>query len=165
MSNIVGISGHRPPGLGCGYEIPNPVYDKVYKAIVDKFHELSPEKIISGMALGTDTISCWAAIELNIPFIAAVPFEGQDSMWPDDTKRIFKHLLSLAEKVVIVSPGSYAPEKMHTRDRWIIDNSDCLLAVWNGIEKGGTYGTIRYAQKQQKVRPEYKIHRIDPTCL
>jgi len=159
------MTGHRPKSLGMGYEIPNPIYDKIYNAILEKFQELSPEKIISGMALGVDTAACWAAIELNIPFVAAVPCDGQDSMWPEDTKRIYRHLLSLAEKVVIVSPGSYAPDKMHTRDRWMIDNSDCLLAVWNGVEKGGTYGTVRYAQKQQLVRPEYKIHRINPTCL
>lgn len=42
-----------------------------------------------------------------------------------------------------------------------MDNSDCLLAVWNGIEKGGTYSTIRYAQKQQKIREDYRIKIIN----
>jgi len=162
---ILGITGHRPPGLGCGYDIPNPVYDKLCKALQDKFQELSVDKIISGMALGTDQWAAWAAMELNIPFIAAVPCDGQDSQWPDESKAKFKFLLDSASEVVVVSPGPYAPEKMHLRDRWIVDHSDALLGVWNGIQKGGTYGTIRYAQKQQVKRPEYKIHIIDPTTL
>lgn len=75
---IIGITGHRPPGLGCSYDIPNPTYEKVYAALQAKFHELAPEKIISGMALGTDSWAAWAAMELGIPFIAAILFEGQD---------------------------------------------------------------------------------------
>jgi uncharacterized phage-like protein YoqJ len=65
---------------------------------------------------------------------------------------------------VIVSPGSYSPEKMHLRDRWIIDNSNALCAVWTGIQYGGTFGTIRYAEKESKKR-EYKIHFINPKEL
>ena len=45
---ILAITGHRPPSIG-GYNIPNPTYDKVRQAIRDKFLELKPEKIISGM--------------------------------------------------------------------------------------------------------------------
>ena len=162
---ILGITGHRPPGLGCGYNIPNPTYEKVYKALQDKFHELCTEKIISGMALGTDQWAAWAAMELGIPFIAAVPFEGQDSQWPDESKRKFKALLDSAAEVVIVSPGGYAPEKMHIRDRWIVDNSDALCAVWTGIQQGGTFGTIRYAEKEISKGRDYKIHFINPNEL
>lgn len=161
---ILGITGHRPPSLG-GYDIPNPTYEKVYTALQDKFHELQPKKIISGMALGTDQWAAWAAHELDIPFIAAVPCEGQDSKWPEESKRKFKHLLDLADEVVVVSPGPYAPEKMHLRDRWIVDNSDALCAVWSGIRHGGTFGTVRYAQKQQNKGREYNIHVINPASL
>jgi uncharacterized phage-like protein YoqJ len=162
---ILGITGHRPhPYLG-GYNIPNPTYEKVYQALQDKFHELCPEKIISGMALGTDQWAAWAAMELSIPFIAAVPFEGQDSKWPDESKRKFKVLLDSAAEVVIVSPGGYALEKMHIRDRWIVDNSNALCAVWTGIRQGGTFGTIRYAENEINKGREYKIHFINPSEL
>lgn len=117
------------------------------------------------MALGTDQWAAWAAMELNIPFIAAVPFEGQESKWPKESQQKFKILLDSAAEVVIVSPGGYAPEKMHLRDRWMVDNSDQLLGVWNGQEYGGTFGTIRYAQKQINKGREFKIHIIKPEEL
>lgn len=59
----IGITGHRPPGLGCSYDIPNPTYEKVYAALQSKFHELTPEKIISGMALGQ---GFWAYLNISI---------------------------------------------------------------------------------------------------
>jgi uncharacterized phage-like protein YoqJ len=159
---ILGITGHRPPGLGCSYDIPNPTYDKVYQALQEKFKELKVEKVISGMALGTDQWAAVAAMDLGIPFVAAVPFEGQESKWPEESQKKFRFLLDSAVEVVVVSPGGYSPEKMHIRDRWIVDNSNALLGVWNGIRHGGTYGTIRYAEKQINKGREYKIHIINP---
>jgi len=47
---------------------------------------------------------------------------------------------------------------MFLRNKWIIDNSDELLAVWNGERKGGTFSAINYAEK----KPGYKIHVICP---
>lgn len=64
-----------------------------------------------------------------------------------------------------MSPGGYAPEKMHIRDRWIVDNSTDLIGVWNGQQYGGTYGTIRYAEKQINKGRDYKIHIIAPKEL
>ena len=162
---IVGITGHRPPGLGCSYDIPNPTFDKICKALEEKFTELGATKIISGMALGADQYAAMTAIKMGIPFIAAVPFDGQDSMWPEESRTKFRLLLDKAIEVVVVSPGPYAPSKMHLRDRWIVDNSNSLVAIWNGIEHGGTFGTVRYAQKQQKTRNEYNIHVINPNNL
>jgi uncharacterized phage-like protein YoqJ len=162
---ILGITGHRPPGLNCSYDIPNPTYEKVYKALIDKIKELNPEKIISGMALGVDQYAAYVAIDLGIPFIAAMPCDGQDSQWPERSKQKFRELLNQAIEVVVVSPGPYAPEKMYLRDRWIVDNSDQLLGVWNGIRQGGTFGTIRYAEKEINRGREYKISIIDPSNL
>jgi uncharacterized phage-like protein YoqJ len=161
---ILAMTGHRPPALG-GYNIPNPTYDKIREALRNKFQELKPEKIISGMALGTDQWAAETAMELGIPFIAAVPCDGQDSRWPDESKRKYQVILDSAAEVVVVSPGPYAPAKMHERDRWMVDHSDMLLGVWNGVCQGGTFGTIRYAEKQQRSRPEYQIHIIDPSKL
>ena len=36
------------------------------------------------------------------------------------------------------------------RDRYMVDNCDVLLAVWDGIKQGGTWRTIQYAMKKKK---------------
>lgn len=37
------------------------------------------------------------------------------------------------------------------RDRMMVDDCDVLLAVWDGLEVGGTWKTIEYARKKNKI--------------
>jgi uncharacterized phage-like protein YoqJ len=157
---IVGITGHRPTGIG-GFSIPNPIYNRVKQQITESFIESKPDKIITGMALGTDTLAANIAIELGIPFIAAVPFKEQPSRWPFSSKQIYEKLLEKAERVVII--GELATnnfnELMQLRNKWIVDNSDRLLAVWSGEFKGGTFNCVTYAQSKKN----YPIYIIRPS--
>lgn len=159
---ILGITGHRPSSLGCGYEIPNPTYDFVCQQLREHFQSLKPNKIITGMALGTDQWAAQVARELAIPYIAAVPFKGQELRWPFKSRQVYDDLLGSADRIVTVGElaknGSNLGEVMFLRNKWIIDNSDELLAVWNGERKGGTFSAVNYAEK----RPGYKIHVICP---
>lgn len=162
---ILGITGHRPhPHLG-GYDIPNLMYTALKEAIKEMFVSLNPDKIISGMAQGTDQYSVEVAIELEIPFVAALPCDNQDAMWPQKAKDRFQYLLSKASEIHNVSPGGYTKSCMHERDRWIVNNSDALLAVWNGQNFGGTFATVRMAQKRINKGDQYLIHRINPDDL
>ncbi len=157
---ILGITGHRPePNLG-GYKIPNPVYDALKLEIAKVFQELKPNKIISGMAQGTDQYAVEVAISLGIPFIAALPCNGQDKLWPQESRNRYKELLDKAESYVVVSPGEYTKSCMHKRDQYLVDNSDSVLAVWNGQKFGGTFATVRMAEKANK-----SIYRINPDEL
>lgn len=166
----LGITGHRPLGLFGTYDVDDIVLTNFKKHISNKLLELEPEKIISGMALGTDQIVAEVAVDMGVPFIAAVPCNDQDCMWPDESKKKYQKLLSLAKEVVVVSPGPYGyveingkkVNKMHIRDKWIVDNSDELLAVWNGHRQSGTFATIRMGEKKIARGEMYKIHRITP---
>ena len=109
-----------------------------------------PDLGISGMALGWDQSLARAFCYLKIPWLAALPFEGQDSRWPSAAKEEYRGLLNWATAVEVVSPGAYTPWKMHARNRWMVDqltdDSDRLLALWNGGD-GGTANCIRYAMR------------------
>jgi len=145
---IIAFTGHRPNKLG-GYKIPNPTYTKVCQEIDKALKELKPEKIISGMALGVDQWAAFIACELNIPFIAAVPFEKQESKWPKQSQESYHKLIKLASEIVIVSPGGYSPEKMQIRNKWMVDRCDKLIAVWDGTP-GGTGNCVEYAKSVKK---------------
>lgn len=155
---IVAFTGHRPDKLG-GYKLPNPTYVKVCREIDFLLKELQPEKVITGMALGIDQWAASVAYKLGIPFVAAIPFEGQEKAWPLKSQRTYQLLRRLASEEVIVSPGEYEPVKMRTRNRWMVDNSDALIAVWNGTS-GGTGNCVQYANSVNR-----KIYQIDPTIL
>ena len=39
---------------------------------------------------------------------------------------------------------------MLARNKYMVDCSDIVLAVWNGGKKGGTWQTIKYANSKNK---------------
>jgi len=152
---IVCFTGHRPQSVG-GFTIPNPTYDHICKEIKRVLKEVKPQKAISGMALGIDTWSAEICNELNIPWVAAIPFKGQEYIWPQESQSKYYQLLSLAAEIVIVSEGGYEPWKMQKRNEWMVDNADAVIGVWNG-SPGGTANCMRYAHQQNKM-----IYRISP---
>lgn len=152
---IVAFTGHRPNKLG-GFSLPNPTYIKVCQQIESTLKELKPEKVISGMALGVDQWAAYIAFKLKIPFIAAVPFLNQESKWPTSSQETYNKLIKLAAETVIVSEGAYSAVKMQTRNEWMIDHCDQVIAVWDG-SNGGTGNCVNYAKSKNK-----SIIYIDP---
>ena len=72
-------------------------------------HELArnwPLYAISGMALGFDTWAAETCVELGIPFVAALPCDGMDAVWPLPSQERFRGLLSKAQEIHVVSPVS-----------------------------------------------------------
>lgn len=152
---IAAFTGHRPDKLG-GYKLPNPTYVKVCQKIEAALVELKPEKCISGMALGIDQWAASICVKLGIPFIAAIPFLGQENVWPEESKRIYRILLKKAESQHVVSEGSYTAAKLQIRNEWMVDNCDKLIAVWDGTQ-GGTGNCYKYAESINR-----DIYRINP---
>lgn len=155
---IASFTGHRPDKLG-GYTLPNPTYIHISQQIKKALLELKVTKAISGMALGVDQYAANVCVQLGIPFVAAVPFIGQEKMWPAQSQKLYNSLLKKASEVVIVSEGGYSPAKMQVRNEWMVDNSDQVIAVWDGTP-GGTANCVAYAKKIKKL-----IYLIDPKLL
>lgn len=154
---ILGVTGHRIDKLG--YNPPNPIYNYVCQETEKIFKELKPDKIITGMAIGFDSYVAFIAHKLNIPFLAAVPFKNQEIKWPDKTQKTYHKLLALAAEVVIVSSGEYSVYKMQIRNQYIVDNSDIMLACFDG-SPGGTQNCINYTKFKNKeiiyINPKHK---------
>ena len=136
-------TGHRPPKLG-GYSFA--VADKLRDLAHEVIDRVRPDIIISGMALGWDTALAEAAIERRIHLTAAVPFDGQESRWPEESQDHYGWLLEHADEVVVVSPGDYAVWKMTKRNKWMVERATAIAALWNGTKRGGTWNCIRDAR-------------------
>lgn len=153
----VAVTGHRPDKIG-GYDYYAPQRVWVRRKLKSKLMDLMPMYAISGMALGVDQDFAQVSIELAIPFIAALPFAGQESRWPKSSKDYYNWLLERAELIEIVSGGGYSAYKMQLRNQWMVDNCDELIAVWDGSE-GGTGNCVQYARR---TKPASSIHYINP---
>lgn len=144
---ILSATGHRPTKLG-GHapEVSN----KLTRFAVQQLSIRRPNRMITGMALGWDQAVARACLELDIPFVAAVPFDGQHARWPHWAQRIYNELLSRAERVHYVSLGGYAAWKMHARNEWMVDQADSMFALWDGTPDGGTANCIAYARLKER---------------
>lgn len=140
---ILAATGHRPDKLG-GYG--DDVFDALTWQATIILSEMKPKSTISGMALGWDQAFAQASANLGIPFLAAVPFVGQESKWPPASQAKYAALIAKAASVHVVSPGGYAAWKMQVRNCWMVDNCDHVLALWDG-SAGGTSNCVKYAEK------------------
>jgi uncharacterized phage-like protein YoqJ len=150
---ILAATGHRPDKLG-GYD--SATDDKLRGLAALFFRQLhqAPDAVISGMALGWDMAWAEAAIAADIPVIAAVPFDGQESRWPLASQDRHGRILLRCREVVTVSRGGYSAENMQRRNRWMVDRADWLVALWDG-SPSGTGNCVRYAQAAGK--PIYNL--------
>jgi uncharacterized phage-like protein YoqJ len=153
---IVACTGHRPDKIG-GYKLPNPTYLHICRHIDEVLTQLQPQKCISGMALGCDQYFASVCIKLGIPFVAAIPFLGQEKAWPAASQKTYHLLLNKAAEQVIVCEGGYAAHKMQVRNQWMVDHCDKLLAIWDK-SPGGTGNCVKYAESINKdiiyINPE-----------
>ena len=138
---IVAFTGHRPTRL-------KEHLLRTEVAIRKFLEERKPDKVISGMAQGVDMFAFEHAYELGIPVIAAVPWWGHGNNWPKVHREEYIDNLDKAAEVVVVSEVEmFVPWVYQKRDEWMVDRCDLLVAVWDGVDGGGTYNTIQYAKK------------------
>lgn len=105
---------------------------------------------ISGFALGIDLMAAQLVQSLKcnlsgISLTAAIPFEGQAERYNIYDKRVYRRLLELADKVIVLS-DYYYPRCFLDRDEFMVENASYLIAYYDGREKGGTYYTVKKAR-------------------
>ena len=178
------VTGHRPDNenLG-GYDIFSPRNKQIAKELLSKIENIIMENpkekdfhLISGMALGIDTMFFMVGYKmkntykkLNITLEAAVPFKDQSIKWFDKLS-IDRHniMLKKSDKVTYVDrleeyklkgyqEDIYYAAKMQKRNKYMVDKSNYIIAVWDGTKKGGTYNCYKYALKQ-----DINIVRVNP---
>jgi uncharacterized phage-like protein YoqJ len=138
---IIGATGHRPQVIGGNYP---QVIARMHKIAYKYLSEKKPDKVVVGMALGWDTCVATMACQLRIPFIAAIPFVGQESRWSDSQKEIYTYLLERAERVIIAA-DKFSNSAYKKRNILIVDESTELMALFNGDTRSGTAHCINYA--------------------
>lgn len=159
----VSFTGHRPDKLGgWSKSSTQKVIDTASKAI----EIIEPDHGIVGMAVGWDMAVAEALIKAGVPFTAAIPFKGQHAIWnAEDQNRYFK-ILDKAAVTVYVSPPPFTGIKMMRRNEWMVDNSHCLVALYNGDQGGGTVACVRYSMSKKKpVFNAWRIFTNQSDCL
>lgn len=104
---------------------------------------------------------------------AALPFRGFLNYYAekrqDDRNYIKNNLLEYVSPIVFVTdePAPKARPRMtqliHKRNRWLVDEHDAIMALYDGRKSGGTYATLQYAKRKGKpilwLNPASKTER------
>jgi len=126
------------------------------------YHEL-PAPGVSGVALGADTDACGVWLRMGLPYLALVPFPGQESRWPKPSRDAYAQVLAHAAGVYMCNAERPATDQqagdlLKARDEVLCCVSDELISVFDG-SKGGTSHTVR---KWDGFGERGRLHRIDP---
>lgn len=164
---ICAFTGHRPGHFAFGYEQGHPDCVRLKHAIGQAVSILIQQGVttfISGMAQGVDL---WAAREVlrqkaenpMLRLIAAQPCADQAQRWPQAARREYEDILAVCDERFWPNMSGI-PIPHEERNRWMVDRSGILLAVYDGSAGGGTAATVRYAQSKQR-----EIWLLDPDTL
>ena len=72
--------------------------------------------------------------------------QGQERKWLASEQERYHSILQQADEVIYVN-REYSANCMLERNRWLVDHSSVLLAVYNGTYRSGTGMTVRYAKQ------------------
>lgn len=147
-------TGHRPKGFPYRYGVDANKHCAYLKALLQKtelaINGYGITGFISGMALGVDLDFAEIVLKLRnkyqITLECAVSCPAQTAKWHEKDISRYNDILKHADEITFVSER-YNRGCMLKRNRYMVDKSELVIAVFNGIEKGGTWYTINYARK------------------
>ena len=148
------FTGSRPQNLPCGFHEERPNCVRLKELIRQEIEALITQQnishFISGMALGVDQWAAEAVLELkkaypHITLEAAIPCELQASKWRVEQQERYFTIASQCDKETMLQ-RAYTNDCMQKRNRYMVDSSRIVLAVWGG-KPGGTGSTVNYARQ------------------
>ncbi len=145
------FSGHRPDKLAFGYDESHPDCIAMKQGLFDCIGSLISQgfsTFYGGMAQGSD-IYCAEAVLVHrknhpgIRFVAVAPYLGQEKRWSTEYQHRYQSILEQADEALVLNQR-YHRGCMMQRNRYMVDRSNLLVAIYSG-ESGGTKRTLQYA--------------------
>ncbi len=138
------FTGHRPGKIS----LKEREMKRLLETAIDAAIAQGYVTFISGMAQGTDIYAAEIILEKrrtnnNLHLICALPHPDFDSRRSLYEKLRFERIIRKADFVKEVN-DHYFTGCYQVRNKWMVDHSSLVIAVFNG-QKGGTKNTIDYA--------------------
>ena len=153
---ICSFTGHRPDKLPWGScekdrrctALKGRIVQELKLAYEDGFRHF-----ICGMARGADLYFAEAVLVMRercpgVLLEAARPCETQADSWPEQERQRYNAILERCDFETLIQ-RHYDPFCMMRRNRYMVDRSKRLIAVYNGVPQGGTAQTITYALRRK----------------
>ena len=142
----LGVTGHRD--LTCFDETA--LREKI-RPLLAGFQQKGLDcRLMDSIAEGADQICAEEALALGYPLVCPLPFPDYRSDFSGEALARYDALLSRAEERIIIGDGRNREEGYWLAGKYIADNCDALLAVWDGkVQQSicGTASVVLYARQ------------------
>ena len=151
------FTGHRPQSLPFGFNETDErcvaLKQTLRSEIIKLIENEGVTHFISGMAIGVDMYAAEIVLGLKasypgITLESAIPCETQAAKWNEELRDRYFEIASKCDKETLIQKH-YTADCMHKRNRYMVDQEDYIIAVWDG-RPSGTGKTVQYAQRQGK---------------
>lgn len=159
------FTGQKPQRFAFGFDEESEDCILLKLKLLAQIQEMRKKGVttfLTGMAMGVDIWAAELVLELkaelpqeNIRLIGVIPHEGQANKWSPNYRDRYFNILAQATEAVLIS-SEYTKGCIFARNRYIVDHSTHMIAVYNG-EQGGTQHILNYA-----IRKELDIAIINP---
>ena len=157
------FTGHRPEKLPWGSNESDPRCVQLkerLQAAVEQAYADGFRHFICGMARGADFYFAEAVLRLreerqDVTLEAAIPCEEQAQRWREEERERYFRLVELCDYETMIQ-RHYDRTCMQRRNRYMVDRSSRLIAVYDGM-LGGTMYTVHYA-----MRAGVELVMLDP---
>ena len=149
------VTGYKAHELGifnnkhAGIPIIKKALENQFRALIDDGLEWI---IVSGQQ-GVETWAAEVAIELKkefpqLKYSVITPFLEQEKNWNEAKQMTYTHILNNADFVTSVTKRPYeAPWQFIEKDKFIIDNTDGILVVYDEDNEGSPKYVLRLAEQ------------------
>ena len=146
------VTGHRDIPENKRAYVEAELRKEILSAIEDGY-----TRFISGFAEGADLTFAAIVAELkaqghSLFLEAAIPHASR----MENKNQLFQKLIPTCDDVKVLC-GSYSRGCYFVRNRYMVDESSRVIAVYNGQKSGGTFFTMQYARKQGRTFRIIKI--------
>jgi hypothetical protein len=153
MTHAIGITGHQSLNDLSGWSV-------IRAQLVRHLEDVGQPLVgLSSLAIGSDQLFALEILNQNGSLKAIIPFPGYESKFDVAARPLFDDLVRQAAAITVLDRVGTDEESYLAAGRFIVDNCEELVAIWDGhpaVGLGGTADVVGYAR--QAGRP---VHWID----
>lgn len=148
------FTGHRPQSLPWRFQESDSrclaLRQRLRNQIEEVITQQGVRQFLTGMALGVDIWAAELVLQCRerfpVELVCVIPCAGQETRWTAQARLRYRNILAQADRQILLQPH-YSPGCFNRRNRYMVDHSQLVIAVWNG-QPSGTGNTVAYARAQ-----------------
>lgn len=161
MTKACAITGDKPTRFKFGYKEDYSLCKKIKRVMTEQIKGLYQNGVTRFYIGGSLGVDIWAGEIIlrlkeqtgyeNIELIVVVPYKGHDLNWDERSRKRLEFLIKYSKEYLAVG-DSNCQESYSKRNRYMVDQTGCVLAVCDNEIKGmsAVREMLSYAHKRER---------------